>query len=172
LVPAVVLAAGAASRFGSPKQLFLLPYVLERLGQTSVEEVVVVAGAYAIVESPSLPLHGARVVICADWEIGPGASLRCGLAAVAAGAEAAVVVLADGPFLDPRAVERVLAHRHRAAIVAASYGGVRGHPAVFARAAFGAIPDDGGRQLEALLVPCDDLTPPGDVDTPDLARGL
>jgi hypothetical protein len=33
------------------------------------------------------------------------------------------------------------------------------------------VPDDGGRGLEAVLVPCDDLGSPGDVDTPeDLAR--
>jgi hypothetical protein len=33
------------------------------------------------------------------------------------------------------------------------------------------MPDDGGRSLSAVLVPCDDLTPPGDIDTPDLWRG-
>ena len=43
-VAAVVLAAGEASRFGSPKQRLLLPRVLERLAETSVDEIVVVAG--------------------------------------------------------------------------------------------------------------------------------
>jgi nicotine blue oxidoreductase len=166
------LAAGAASRFGSPKQLLLLPYVLERLSQAPLDEVVIVAGAYPILESTALPLGGARVVDCPDWQLGPGASLRCGLAALAASSEAALVVLADGPFLDPRAVERVLAQRDRAPIVAASYQGVRGHPVVFARSAFAHIPDDGGRDLEVVLVPCDDLTLPGDIDTPELAVDL
>lgn len=172
MLSAVVLAAGAATRFGSPKQLLLLPYVLEQLDHAPVDEIVIVAGAYPIVGSEALPLGEARVVECADWALGPGASLRCGLAAVSANAEAVLVVLADGPFLDPRAVERVLAHRDQAPVVAASYQGVRGHPAVFSREAFADIPDDGGRDLEALLVPCDDLTPPGDIDTPDLARDL
>jgi len=172
MISAVVLAAGAATRFGSPKQLVLLPYVLERLENAPVDEVVIVSGAYPIEESNSLRLSGARVVRCSDWAIGPGASLRCGLAALGDDVEWALIVLADGPFLDPRAIERVLAHRDRADFVAASYDGVRSHPAVMARAVWESIPDDGGRDLQAVLVACDDLTPPGDIDTPDLAREL
>jgi nicotine blue oxidoreductase len=172
MVPAVVLAAGAASRFGSPKQLLLLPHVLARLEQAGgVGEVVVVSGAYPLADSEALPLRGARVVACPDWALGPGASLRCGLAALPAGAESALVVLADGPYLDPRAVERVLERRGEADIVAASYGGVRSHPLVIARRLWAEMPDDGGRSLPALLVPCDDLTAPGDIDTPDLWPG-
>jgi CTP:molybdopterin cytidylyltransferase MocA len=170
MISAVVLAAGAATRFGSPKQLLLLPYVLERLQAAPVDEVVIVSGAYPIEESESLELDGARVIPCPDWALGPGASLRCGLAALDEEVEAAL--LADGPYLDPRAIERVLAHRDQAEFVAATYDGVRSHPAVLSRALWAKIPDDGGRGLEALLIPCEDLVPPGDIDTPDLARDL
>jgi len=173
MIPAVVLAAGAATRFGSPKQLLLLPYVLEAVRAAPVDEIVVVAGAYDIEpEDESLDLDDARVVRCADWALGPGASLRCGLAAVDQSADAALVVLADGPYLDPRAIERVLAHRDRSPFVAATYDGTRSHPAVISRSLWDQIPDDGGRGLDALLIPCDDLIPPGDIDTPDLARDL
>ena len=125
---------------------------------TAVDQVVVVAGAHA--------LEGA--VDCPDWERGAGASLRCGLGALAPGVEAAVVVLADGPDLAPAAIERVLAawRESGAALVAASYGGVRGHPLVIARSAWGDIPDEGLRDRQPLLVPCDDLGAPGDVDVP------
>jgi hypothetical protein len=51
--------------------------------------------------------------------------------------------------------------------VAATYGGVRLHPVLLAREAWDEVPDDGLRSLPAELVACDDLTPPGDVDTPD-----
>ena len=54
-----------------------------------------------------------------------------------------------------------------AALVAASYGGVRGHPLVVARSAWDDIPDEGLRTHAPLLVPCDDLGAPGDVDFPD-----
>jgi nicotine blue oxidoreductase len=156
VVGAVVLAAGAATRFGAPKQRLLLPAVLERV--RGLDQVVVVAGAH--------PLDDA--VDCPDWERGPGASLRCGLAARRAEVEAAVVVLADGPSLAPAAIDRVVAEWRvsRAPIVAASYGGVRGHPLLVAREAWSAVPDEGLRAFEPRLVPCDDLGEPGDVDTP------
>jgi CTP:molybdopterin cytidylyltransferase MocA len=162
LIAAVVLAAGAATRYGSPKQLVFLPAVLERLAQTSVGEVVVVEGAYPLDEL-ALDVH---VVRCPEWEQGPGASLRCGLAAFGDDVEAALVVLADGPALDPRAVERLLEHRTDAPVVAASYDGTRDHPAVLSRAVWDRIPDEGARALDAALVACDDLEPPGDFDYP------
>jgi len=151
-VGAVVLAAGASSRYGGVKQREFLPAVLAALAQTSVGEIVVVSGAHQ--------LEGA--VHCPDWERGPGASLRCGLAALGEAVERAVIVLADGPELDPRAVERVLAAD--APYAAASYDGARSHPVALARSAWGDIPDEGLRGREPVLVDCSDLRPPGDVD--------
>ncbi len=167
-----MLAAGAATRFGSPKQLLLLPYVLAGLRAAQLEEITIVAGAYRIEENAHLPLGNAHVVACDDWARGPGASLRAGLAALAPEVDAALIVLADGPYLDPRAIARVVAHHGDGPIIAASYDGLRGHPLLLARSRWGDVPDDGGRSLEAMLVPCDDLTPPGDIDTPELAREL
>jgi CTP:molybdopterin cytidylyltransferase MocA len=159
---AVVLAAGASTRFGSPKQHALLPLVLERVRASRVDELVVVQGAH------SLDVD-ARVVDCPEWERGPGASLRCGLRALGAGVDVAVVVLADGPSLSPAAVDRVLERQRETGepVVAASYGGDRGHPVALHRSAWGLVPDDGARALDPFLVPCDDLGPPGDVDSAD-----
>jgi CTP:molybdopterin cytidylyltransferase MocA len=159
VVYAVVLAAGASSRYGTApaKQQVLLPPVLDAVGRSAVDGVVVVAGAHPLdVES----------VQCPDWQLGPCASLRCGLAALPAEAEAAIVVLADGPELDPRAIDRVVgAWRDDGGdVLAASYDGVRLHPVLLAREAWSRVPDEGARGLEARLVPCDDLPPPGDVD--------
>ena len=95
--------------------------------------------------------------------------MRCGLEALGADVEAVVVVLGDGPELDSRAVDRVVAAwRERGADrVAAVYDGVRLHPLLLARSAWDDIPDEGLRAVPAELVPCDDLTPPGDVDFAD-----
>ena len=166
MVSAVVLAAGASSRFGSPKQRLLLAPVLERVRRSrSVDEIVVVVGAHEVDTD-------ARVVQCPDWERGPGASLRCGLAALSPAAEAAVVVLADGPMLAPEAIDRIVAAWREGAgdVVAASYGGNRGHPVVLDRGMWAQIPDEGARALEPALVPCDDLGSPGDVDVPEDLR--
>ena len=158
-IEAIVLAAGASVRYGvdPPKQVELLPAVLAALKASVVDDFVVVSGAHELaVESVRAP----------DWELGPGASLRAGLAALPDDVEAAVVVLADGPDLDPRTVDRVVAdwRANGGDVVAATYGGVRLHPVLLARAAWPHIPDEGARSLPARLVPCDDLTPPGDVD--------
>jgi CTP:molybdopterin cytidylyltransferase MocA len=168
-VAAVVLAAGEASRYGSPKQRILLPHVLERLAETAVDEIVVVAGAHDL-EPCDDQLQGlpCRTVPCAYWNRGTGASLRCGLEVLGADVSAAVVVLADGPKLSPEAVTRVLARwSATGGIVAASYGGDRGHPLVLGRGDWAGIPDEGLRDRPVRLVPCDDLGAPGDVDVPD-----
>ena len=167
-IAALVLAAGESSRFGSPKQRILLPTVLDRLRSAPVDEIVVVSGAHALEPSGSEPQGPpCRVVACPEWERGPGASLRCGLAVLAADVEAAVVVLADGPHLSPTAVERVLDQWLQSGeIVAASYHGARGHPLVVGRPYWEDVPDEGLHVRPARLVPCDDLGAPGDVDTP------
>ena len=167
MVAAVVLAAGASSRFGSPKQRFLLAPVLERVREAErVDEIVVVTGAHEVETD-------ARVVPCPDWARGPGASLRCGLAALPPEAEAAVVVLADGPMLAPEAVDRVVAawRDGDGDVVAASYEGNRGHPVVLDRVAWARIPDEGARALTPVLIACDDLGGPGDIDVPGDLRG-
>ena len=159
MIWAVVLAAGAATRFGSPKQRLLLPGVLERVRASSVDELLVVVGAHDVeTDAPMVP--------CDEWERGIGASLRCGLRALPPDAEAAVVILADGPRLAPESVDRVIAAWRESGeeVVAATYDGVRLHPVLLARSSWGRVPDEGARDLPALLVPCDDLGAPGDVD--------
>jgi CTP:molybdopterin cytidylyltransferase MocA len=163
VIAAVVLAAGASTRFGSPKQAVLLGPVLDRVRRSSeIDEVFVVLGAHPVETD-------AYAVQCAEWERGPGASLRCGLAALGDDVEAAVVVLGDGPSLDPRAIDRVVAawRAGGAALVGATYSGVRLHPLLISREAWSGIPDEGLRGLPAELVPCDDLNAPGDVDFAD-----
>jgi CTP:molybdopterin cytidylyltransferase MocA len=165
VIAAVVLAAGEASRFGSPKQRLMLGRVLRAVRASSVDDVVVVEGAYELETD-------ARVVHCDEWQRGMGASLRCGLEALPEDAAAAVVVLADGPDLVPAAIDRVIGawRDGLGEVIAASYDTVRGHPVLLARSAWNDVPDEGARALQPVLVPCDDLGRPGDVDYPEDLR--
>lgn len=165
MIGAVVLAAGEASRFGSPKQQLMLADVLRAVRASSVDEIVVVEGAYELQTN-------ARVARCPEWQRGMGASLRCGLEALSGETEAAVVVLADGPDLSSEAIDRLIAgwRKGTGEVIAASYGGVRGHPLVLARSTWADVPDEGARALDPVLIPCDDLGYPGDVDYPEDLR--
>ena len=122
---------GSGTRFGGPTQRILLESVLDRVRASAVDDVVVVLGAYDVETE-------ARVIRCPDWERGHCASLRCGLAALPPESEAVVVMLADGPDLDPRAVDRVVQswRSDGGEVVAASYGGMLLHPVLLARAAW------------------------------------
>lgn len=174
-IAAIVLAAGEASRFGAPKQTVLLPEVLSRLAAAPVDEIVVVQGAHPLADGSPQQGAPARTVACDDWTLGPGASLRCGLHALGEDVEAAIVVLADGPDLAPESVGRVIESWRGGSgdVVAASYAGTRGHPLLVARSAWADIPDEGLRVRDPVLVPCDDLGAPGDVDRPgDLPQRL
>jgi len=63
-------------------------------------------------------------------------------------------------------VSRVAAAAGSAAVLAATYDGVRSHPVLLARSVWPSVPVEGARALEPLLVDCSDLRPPGDVDYP------
>ena len=184
MIAGCVLAAGRASRFGSPKQLAeldgrpLLEHVLETMSQTGLDRVVVVLGAEAEQVLDGVNLHGAEPVQCERWAEGQSVSLACGLAAVE-DAEAVVVVLGDQPGLSPEAVRRVLDARGHDGAVRATYDGRPGHPVVLERSQIPALRDvtgDVGARNVIMRglreVECDDLGGGEDVDTPDQLAGL
>ena len=178
----MLLAAGAGSRFraaGGGRKLLaawngmpLLEWPLRALAAADLRDRVVVLGAGADEILAAVDLHGARAIVNPDYADGMATSLRAGLAALDGGCEAAIVALGDGPHLHPHAIGRVLAALPTAGdgVAAAAYGGTRGHPVALVRDAWPRLPvtgEAGGRALgDVLLVPCDDLGHPGDVDTP------
>jgi molybdenum cofactor cytidylyltransferase len=179
LIGGLVLAAGAATRFGAPKQLAeldgmpLLEHSVRRLTAAPVERVVVVLGSSADEIVATVNLHGADTIVCSRWEEGQSASLACGLAALAA-CEAVVVTLGDQPRVSPDAIRRVIDARNGAAAVRATYGGSPGHPVLLEQELFEPLRnvsgDKGARNLllsvQVLDIPCDDLGGGADVDTP------
>jgi CTP:molybdopterin cytidylyltransferase MocA len=188
-VSALILAAGAGTRMGTPKALleFQGELLVERAIGTALAggcaHAVVVLGAQADEVRQRGDLARAQVVVNQLWPEGMGSSLRAGLAALAHasgvdGIDAALVLLVDQPFVTPAAVRAVIdACRGGARLASASYAGERGHPVLFAREHWpevtrSAAGDSGGRAFLAaraadlVLVPCDDVADPRDLDTP------
>jgi CTP:molybdopterin cytidylyltransferase MocA len=178
LIGGLVLAAGAATRFGAQKQLAeldgvpLLEHSLRTMTAAPVGRVVVVLGSSGDEIAVAVDLHGADPILCRRWEEGQSASLACGLAELA-DCEAVVVTLGDQPRVSPDAIRRVIAARSGAAAVRATYGGNPGHPVLLERELFGPLRnvsgDKGARNLllsvPVLDVACDDLGGGEDVDT-------
>jgi CTP:molybdopterin cytidylyltransferase MocA len=180
----LVLAAGAATRFGSTKQLApfrgqpLISWPVGALLAAELEWVLVMLGAEH--ERIAAHLHGAHPVLVPQWENGLSASLRAGVAAAdRLGAARVVIVLGDQPLLSGTAVARVIAaSRAGYPIVRADYGDGVGHPIALARETFGAVAalsgDSGASQLtgfDSVDVACMGFGSPVDADTPEaLAR--
>jgi molybdenum cofactor cytidylyltransferase len=179
LIGGMVLAAGAATRFGGAKQLAildgrpLLEHALRAMVAAPLGRVLVVLGSGAEDVIAGVDLHGAEPVVCERWDEGQSASLACGLAELA-DCEAVVVTLGDQPHISPDAIRRVMAARGGGAVaVRATYGGEPGHPVLLEHKLFERLRDvtgdHGARNLLLSVrmreVPCDDLGGGADVDT-------
>jgi molybdenum cofactor cytidylyltransferase len=140
---AIVLAAGAGSRFGGGKLLapwrggVLLDGALEAAFAAPVGRVIVVTGTDAEAVGAAATAHAARhgegrrlaLVHAADHAEGMGASLRTGAAALSPNLDGVFVFLGDMPRV-PAGVADQLAAAVLAGAPAASaaFRGQRGHP--------------------------------------------
>lgn len=190
-VAGLLLAAGAASRYGSPKMLerfdgrTLLDRALDALLDGGCDPVVVVLGAHAASVRQAVSDRPDRIATVENplWSTGMASSLRAGLDALPERADAVVVALADQPLVGAPVVRRLAeAGRSGARAAVATYDGRPRNPVLLARSVFADVAatvtgDRGARDwLRAhpdlvLAVACDDAGDPFDVDTPqDLAR--
>ena len=188
-VSAILLAAGAGSRFGGGKLLAqyrgrpLIEGVLVNLADAPVDEMVVVVGADARRLREVCEPHGVRVVENPGWAEGISTSVRAGLGALEPGVRAAVVLLADQPLVGAGAVGRLVeAFERGAKIAVATYGGRPRNPVLFSREVWPLLEaelsgDEGARPFLrhhpelVTQVPCDGVGDPADVDTAeDLSR--
>jgi CTP:molybdopterin cytidylyltransferase MocA len=189
-VSAILLAAGAGSRFGGGKLLAelngvaLVEHVLATLGASPVDETIVVVGAGAEGLREACEPHGVRVVENPDWAQGQSTSVRAGLQALGTRTRAAVVLLADQPLVGSGAVGRLVeAFGGGARIAVATYNGEPRNPVLFSREVWpllmAELSGDAGarpflrRHPELVVrVPCDGVGDPADVDTAEDLRRL
>ena len=169
---AILLAAGAGSRFGGGKLLHPLDDGVAIAAHAARNLVSAGLDVTAVVRPGDFPLaelleqEGCRVTVCADATQGMGVSLAHG---VAQSRDAAgwIVALADMPRIRPETIARVAQVLMAGAdIVAPSYQGDRGHPVAFSRKFVHELQlltgDSGARaivqrnQAMVRLVECDD----------------
>jgi CTP:molybdopterin cytidylyltransferase MocA len=156
---AIVLAAGAATRFGSAKQLVrvagrpLLHTAVARAVDVAGSAVTVVLGARAAELAPLLTHSPASVVINRDWREGLASSIRAGVARMPSGCTAVLLLLADQAAVSAEDLKRLAGvwRRQPEYIAAARYGVTTGVPAIFPRSLFLELSslrgDVGARQL-------------------------
>ncbi len=187
-VAAIVLAAGAARRMRGRDKLLepvdgrpVLRVVAEAAGASRADEVVVVVPPGAEARRASLAGLDVGIVEAPDWAEGMAASLRAGLAAVAARAEAVVVLLADMPEVGPGDIDRLIAgydpDEGREIVRAVAADGTPGHPVLFGRRFFESLAalrgDRGARDVLAeagefvVEVATDGRRALTDLDTPE-----
>ena len=189
-IAAVVLAAGRSSRMGSHKLLLplgghpLVTYAVRAATDSAASPIVVVLGHNAERVRRVLPVGAYRTIVNERYGEGMATSLNVGIAAIDEPVTGAVVLLADQPLLSGRVLDRVLAEAgaHPERIVAATYGGTRGHPVFFPVSLFPEIQaiqgDEGARSVlarHADLVTRIAIEPPWvglDVDEPSVYERL
>jgi CTP:molybdopterin cytidylyltransferase MocA len=146
----VVLAAGASSRLGTPKQLidFRGEPLVRRAARAALEAgaspVVVVLGAEAARIAPALAgLTDVSTVVNAQWERGLASSLAAGIREVQRllpRCDAVLITTADQPLVGYVALRALLdTFAGEARLVAAEYSGTTGVPAVIGSEHFDAM---------------------------------
>jgi molybdenum cofactor cytidylyltransferase len=141
---AVVLAAGASTRFGSPKQLVrlagrpLLHTAVTRAAEVSGNALIVVLGAGAAELAPLLKHSPGSIVVNQDWREGIASSIRAAVARLPQTCAGVMLVLADQAGVTADDLKRLAGtwRKQPQYIAAALYEGVCGVPAIFPRSIF------------------------------------
>ncbi|HLP35789.1 nucleotidyltransferase family protein [Lacibacter sp.] len=177
----ILLAAGASSRLGSPKQLLdfagskLLQHAIDTALASNAIHLVVVLGANADIIKQGLKNTTAEMIVNDEWKEGMASSIRFGLQTLVKlnpDVEAVVLMVADQPFVTADLLNELmeLSKKEQRSIVASKYGTTFGTPVLFTKRFFqellGLTGDVGAKSLvrkyldEAAFIPF----PKGEID--------
>ncbi|MBW8876185.1 MAG: nucleotidyltransferase family protein [Acidobacteria bacterium] len=187
-VAGILLAAGTSSRMGSNKLFFelegesVLRGAVRRALAGGLSPLLVVLGHQSDEAARELEGLPCQWVLNPLYEQGINSSLKSGILAVPPEARAAMVLLADMPFVTPEMIAAMIARYRetRAPLVISDYEGVNAPPMLYDRSLFNELltmtGEGCGRQVvkrhrgeaEVLAWPASAL---GDIDVPeDYAR--
>lgn len=171
-IMAVLLAAGAGSRFGGDKLLYPLADGVAIAAHAARNLIAAGLEVVAVVKPGNFPLYdmfeqeGCRVTVCPHAALGMGVSLAHAVES-AGTADGWIIALADMPAIKPATISAVVAALNAgAAIAAPAYRGERGHPVGFSsrfREELTALSGDSGARAvlqrhaaEIRIVECED----------------
>ncbi len=158
-VGGILLAAGASTRLGQPKQLLdfrgnpLVRHIAQQALASSLASLAVVVGHRAADIIAALAGLTIQVVENPSYGQGQSTSLRAGLVSFPRDLSAALILLVDQPFIDVSLIDRLIGlyEESRALIVAPQFAGRRGNPVIFDRALFSelltVVGDTGARDV-------------------------
>jgi len=136
MICAIVLAAGRSTRMGAQKLLLpfggrtVIEHIVDEVGASPIEGIVVVTGADAPAVSDALSGRDVRTVNNRDPEAEMLSSVRCGLNEIPVECEAVLIVLGDQPSIQSDWIDQLVGAFRAGSrgIVVPVYEGHRGHP--------------------------------------------
>ncbi len=162
MIAAIVLAAGASSRFGEQKLLLplegepIIRRTVENVLASQVQQVVVVLGREADAVRDALAGLAVRCIVNPSYRDGMSTSLRAGVMALPPGTRATLVVLGDQPDITPAILDRLITMHHelgKPIAVPVYVEGTRGNPVLFDASVFPELlavsGDQGSREVIA-----------------------
>ncbi len=201
MISAIILAAGESTRMGRPKQLIeldgepMMQKSLQTLLSSPVDEIVIVLGSLhatireklfeniSVLDKTPQGDVNVRSVVNELSREGMGSSIRKGIQALSPASEAAVIALADQPFIKSDTITSLIRAFTTSGkgIALPRHGERRGHPVIFGAKYYPALcllpPDRGANTIlrdnsqDVLTLDVDDEGILIDIDTPeDLTR--
>ncbi len=142
MIGIIILAAGSSSRLGKPKQNLvfqgatLLQRTIKAALDSDCQHIAVVLGANADLIEPTIADQPVQILLNINWEGGMSSSINHGLAALLKThpqMQAVILMLCDQPFADASIINQLIQGLINSKIVACSYNGTIGVPALFSK---------------------------------------
>jgi molybdenum cofactor cytidylyltransferase len=138
----IILAAGASTRMGEPKQLLpyqgrsLLSHTIESAITSVCHPLILVLGANAENIRSQISEPTIKIVENSDWYLGMSSSIRCGIVSLLNNSQtidAVVITVCDQPFLSAEIINDLVAayNSTRKPIIACQYADTLGVPVLF-----------------------------------------
>ena len=148
MIAGIILAAGQGRRLGQTKQLLawgrttILGQTIQQVQASQVDEIVVVTGHDAAAVAAIASAHQVSTIYNPDHATGELlSSLKTAVRTLAEPVAAALVILADQPFIPPTVLNQLIAAFQQEAgqLLAPTFHGQRGNPVLIGRSLFPAL---------------------------------